>query len=236
MQIRNDYHSFSGRQYQDSHTHHITKCLHEEKHRQHEAAAAGIKQRAEDAGKGQKTEQDVVFQHGISTEKKDRESRKGFGTIRALWDSMGNEKKEETAQTHLADRRVFFNHGIDAASSAIRQRLPHWMINKWESVREKVRVGVKSALKRFGKDKDAFSALSDPKGQFAGRKESGEEYHEKAGVGTRRKKPDIMTAALADTHLMDSYSKTGEYCRLNENLTYQKNRALENQGPPLNSE
>ncbi|MDE7008885.1 MAG: hypothetical protein K2P07_12145, partial [Lachnospiraceae bacterium] len=40
--------------------------------------------------------------------------------------------------------------------------------------------------------------------------------------GTRGRKEEIITAQPADNHLMDSYSKTGNYCKLNENLTYQR--------------
>ncbi|MDE7286107.1 MAG: hypothetical protein K2N55_04590, partial [Lachnospiraceae bacterium] len=54
-----------------------------------------------------------------------------------------------------------------------------------------------------------------------------DKYDQKPENGTRRKVQDLRTAAMADTHLMDSYSKTGEYCRLNENLTYQKNKMAE---------
>ncbi len=42
MQIQGDY-SYSNNNYEHKHTHHITKCLHEEGHGRQTAAAAGMK-------------------------------------------------------------------------------------------------------------------------------------------------------------------------------------------------
>lgn len=232
MQIRNDFTSFSGREYQNSHTHHITKCLHEEEHKKHEAAATGIKQGATDSGTSQKTQQDVVFEHGSSTERQTSQVKKGFGTLRGIWDSLGDEKHAQPQRTYSEEnispgRENFFHNGINAVTTAIRVAISDRIVNKWENVRERIKVNFKSALKRFGRDHDAFGTLSDPKGRFTGKKGTQERYDERAGKGTRRKEPDLRTAAMSDTYLMDSYSKTGEYCRLNENLTYQKNKMTE---------
>lgn len=232
MQIRNDFTSFSGREYQNSHTHHITKCLHEEEHKKHEAAAAGVKQGAADSGTSQKTQQDVVFEHGSGIGMQTSQVKKGFGTLRDIWDSMGDEKRAQPQRTHSEDsisagREGFFHNGINAVTTAIRVAISDRIVNKWENIRERIKVNFKSAFKRFGRERDTFGTLSDPKGRFTGKKGTQEQYDERAGKGTRRKEPDIRTAALSDTYLMDSYSKTGEYCRLNENLTYQKNKMTE---------
>lgn len=227
MQIQNNYNSFSGREYHNSHTHHITKCLHEEGHHRKETAAAAIKQDAASSGTGQKAQEDTVSLHGSSVEKKAIGLKKGLGGIRGLWDSLGEEKSGKTAGTLVMGREHSAHEGINVLSSIISLGFSYRIANKWESIREKLKVNIKAALKRFGKDSDTFAALADPKGRSAGKKDQEEQYTEKAGTGTRRKAPDIMTADLSDTHLMDSYSKTGEYCRLNENLTYQKNKALE---------
>lgn len=42
--------------------------------------------------------------------------------------------------------------------------------------------------------------------------------------GTRQADREIITATVSDSYLMDSYSKSGRYCRLNENMIYQKNQ------------
>lgn len=227
MQIRNDFTSFSGREYQNSHTHHITKCLHEEEHKHQEAAAAGMKQSAADSASSQKTQQDAAFEYGISAAKQTSQVKKGLGTLRDIWDSMGDEKSRENQDTLPAAKESFFHAGVNAVASAFRAVISDRIVNKWESARERLKVNIKSALKRFSKEHDTFGALSDPKGRFTGKKGTEEQYHQKAGKGTRRREADLRTAVLSDTHLMDSYSKTGEYCRLNENLTYQKNKMTE---------
>ena len=186
MQIRNDFTSFSGREYQNPHTHHITKCLHEEEHKKHETAAAGIKQKDADSGTSQKAQQDVVFEHGSSTERHPSQVKKGFGTLRDIWDSMGDEKHAQPQRTHSeestsAGRESFFHNGINAVTTAIRAAVSDRIVNKWENVRERVKVNFKSAFKRFGRERDTFGTLSDPKGRFTGKKGTQERYDERAG-------------------------------------------------------
>lgn len=41
MQIRNDFNSYSGTEYRQSHPHHMTKCLHEEGTKKPEAQSQG---------------------------------------------------------------------------------------------------------------------------------------------------------------------------------------------------
>ena len=52
MQIRNDFSNFSGREYHNSHTHHITKCLHEEEHKKHDGGDFGIRKETVQQDKG----------------------------------------------------------------------------------------------------------------------------------------------------------------------------------------
>lgn len=230
MEIQNNYNTFSDRRYQESHKHHITKCLHEEEHTKSKSVAAGMKQDAVTLGEEGKAEQDSFFTYGAvgKTEKKtDRLGlKKGLDVIKGIWDSMGDEEKTETTSEKdlIAGSETVKEAGIEAASSAIRQGLPYRIVNKWESVRERLKAGLSTALKRFNKG-DAFGALTDPKGNFRGKKGSGRQGIEKAGRGTRQRKPDILTASLSESHLMDSYSKRGEYCQINENLTYHKSKA-----------
>lgn len=227
MQIRNDFTSFSGREYQNSHTHHITKCLHEDEHKRQEAAAAGIKKNdSEGSSTSQKTQQETVFEHGIGTGKLNQ-TRKGFGTLRGIWDSMGDEKSGEKQETFPAAKEGFFRGSVHAVSAVFQRVVTDRIMNKWGSVREKIRVNIKTALKRFSRERDTFGTLSDPKGRFTGKKDTEEQSDQRTGKGTRKADPDLRTAVMSDTHLMDSYSKTGEYCRLNENLTYQKNKMAE---------
>ncbi len=228
MEIRNDYNSFSGRRYQEPHTHHITKCLYEDEHAKSKSMAGGMKQDASSAAAGEKEEQDGTFVYGDTKNEGKRTGglKKGLGLIRNIWDAMGDEDKAEPGKVAMAGSKTSDNFGTDAASTAIRQGLPYRIVNKWESVREKLKTGLSTALKRFSRE-DAFSALTDPKGSFKRKRGTGRQTVEKVGRGTRQKSPDILTATLSESHLMDSYSKNGEYCRINENLTYQKSKAAE---------
>ncbi len=226
MQIRNDYNSFSHKGYEEDHAHHITKCLHEESHKRQEGAAAGIKKKAF-SSMGKKEEgQDYMRGSIHSTGSRTGGLKKGPGLFKNFWDSMGddNEKgdKENGPEKLFAMGREQAGSGIEAASSLIRHGIPHWVAGKWENVREKIKTGLSAALKRFGRDKEAFSTLADPKGHFAGKKQTGGDNPEKTGKGTRLEEAEIPAAFRSDSHLMDSYSKTGEYCRLNENLVYPK--------------
>lgn len=225
MQIQGDYHSFSGREYQNTHTHHFTKCLHEEEYQKKEGASAGMRQDTLSSASGQKEEQEKNVDFSWATGSSAKGLKRGISKIKGIWNAMGEEdaeKAEKSAVGSITGKETPVYEGVEGASSAIRLRLPDRIVNKWESLRMKIKAGVKSALKRFGREQDTFGALSDPKGRFAGKKGAEHQYDPKANGGTRKGSPDILTADMSDTHLMDSYSKNGEYCRLNENLTYQK--------------
>ncbi len=205
MQIRNDFSNFSGREYHNSHTHHITKCLHEEEHKKHDGGDFGIRKETvqQDKGTEHKTQQDVFFEYNAGTGRQKTPMKKGLGMLKGIWDSMGQEEPERIKEAPAAGQKGLLHSHIAEAVSAFQ-----------------------AAFKHFGRNRD-FGTLSDPKGRSTGNREGQEPYDQKQGKGTRRKSPDLRTAAMADTHLMDSYSKTGEYCRLNENLTYQKNKLAE---------
>lgn len=223
MQIQNDYNSYSNTGYEHRHKHHITKCLHEERQEQNKAAAAGIKKDAFTAEtKKEDSQTEIVYTY--KEEKKAASGmKKGIGFIRGIWDSMGEEGTGENRSV----LSPFDSHdgikGIEAVTSAVRQALSHRIVNRWESVREKIRTGISSTLKRFGRGGEAFGALTDPRGHFAGKREADKQTKESKERGTRQKEVSVSAAYMSDSHLMDSYSKTGAYCRINENLTYQKN-------------
>lgn len=227
MQIQNDYHSFSDTGYQNPHTHHFTKCLHEEEHHRQTSAAGGLRSTAlESLSKEQKNDQEELSLSGFEGKRRAGGLQRGIGRIKGIWEAMGDEGKEDAVKGSFFQSLSQMSHSREngeGVSSLIRLGLPARIVNKWEYVRGKIKTGIKSALKRFGRDQESFETLSDPKGRFAGKNQAKEQYPQKPGNGTREQKPDIRTAVMEDTHLMDSYSKKGEYCRLNENLTYQKN-------------
>ncbi len=225
MQIQSDYNSFSSTGYNQKHNHHITKCLHEEQSEQNKFGASGRKKDMVSADKSQEGfKQEIVYTHE-EVQKSSGGVKKGMGFIKGIWDSMGDEKTEEHKKISLSDSRYVGIRGIDAVSSAIKQIFPNRIVNKWESIREKIKVSISNTLKRFGKENEAFNALTDPKGRFTGKRETDRHLKESKEKSGREKEGEIPAALLSDSHLMDSYSKTGAYCRLNENLTYQKKSA-----------
>lgn len=228
MQIKNDLHSYTGADYTKSHTHHITKCLHEEEEKKQTAGAAGIRNKALEAGAAEeKKSTDIFYERGNRVYREKENSGKRPGFVRAFWESLGEEKGRDGAE-EPADkgkgRQETGLAGISAVSAAIRRIIPSSVIARIETAGEKIKVGIGTALKRFGKRQDAFGALSDPGNHFTGKGKGKEGGSERAGRGSvRTSRPEILTATMSDTYLMDSYSKTGEYCRLNENLLYRKN-------------
>lgn len=221
MQIRNDFNSYQGTEYRQSHTHHITKCLHEEEHKKPGAGGQepGVKGDAFSQNNAEdKSRQIFQRSYGEEAPKRDTGVKRGFQFVKDMWDAMGDEKEADgEAALTLNDGET---DGADAASSAVRQGFPHYIVNKWEQVREKVKTALSSALKRFGKGSGAFGALTDPGNGKEGNRDP---LPEKDKKGTRRTSQVTITAAYEDSHLMDSYTKNGKYCRLGENLGYQKN-------------
>lgn len=225
MQIQNNYNAYSGTEYHKSHTHHITECLydHEEKPQEGGGAGAAKSSMAEqEMSVKSKAEQAAFYDYGTRGQKQETEAKKGPGMLRRIWDAMGEDGKgTERAAGAVSENRAGEDtgRGIYGASSAIRHLLPAYVTQKWETLRDRVKAKAGAAFKNFDKKKDAFLALSDFGGRFRGKKEE----KPKQGKGTERAKPEILTAA-ADSHLMDSYSKKGEYCRLNDNLSYRRER------------
>ena len=64
------------------------------------------------------------------------------------------------------------------------------------------------------------------KGALLGGKTGGGAGSNREKEGTRQEKNEpLKTAKTTNEHLMDSYSKNGAYCKINENLTYRQGRA-----------
>lgn len=224
MQIQNNYNAYSGREYHKSHTHHITECLydHEEKLSDEGGAAAGKSSASvQELSAKSETGQMDFFDYGSKVPKQETGLKKGAGLLRQFWDSMGEDGKEGLSIGGRESRtgENISRDGIVGASAAIRHLIPAYVTEKWENVRDRVKAKAGAAFQNFDKKKDAFLALSNFGGRFGGKKEE----RPKSGKGTRRANPEIFLAA-PDTHLMDSYSKKGEYCRLNDNLSYRRQR------------
>lgn len=228
MRIDNDTTSYTGSQLTHSHHHHITKCVMEEEKGRPDAGAMGIKRDTYQAGAGNAAKEETgTIGMGMDMAQRSGRFRIGKGFVRDIWDAMGDEgtsaqKGISPLHDQSADSHARGVHSMTAALSAFRQDLSSYVMNKWENIREKIRTGIHSSLKRFGKDKEGFAMLSNAGHQTDGRKGTEKWKQEEDRKETRTGREEIPAAYQEDNHLMDSYNKTGEYCRLNENLTYQR--------------
>ncbi len=223
MRIESDTTPYTGDRLGHSHHHHITKCMHEEKDKKPAGGTMGIDKDAYQSSSAVPEKSDMSL-NGFSMPAAKGKSSRGLAVIKGFWDSLGEEGEASAAKGILpmTDRTLSL-HGVKAAVSAVKQNISYYIVNKWEAVREKIKVGAGSLLKRFGKKQDQFSMLSDA-GHYARGQRKEESWSREEKKGTRSGEEKIPSFYQADSHLMDSYSKTGEYCRLNENLTYNKNR------------
>lgn len=237
MQIRNDFNAYSGTEYRQSHTHHITECIHEDKKKQPDTAAMGASGDASlPAGRETVSEETTLDHIASGTRKASGSGKARIGSLlKDAWEALGEEGQQAKREGNLLSAGAGSLHnGLGAVVSAWKQSFSSHIVNKWEAVKEKIRVGIHSSLKRFQRGQDAFTALTDTGSQTTGQKGmNGQRALEDKRRGTRAEKEEIQAAYRADSHLMDSYSKTGEYCRLNENLTYQKNPTAKRNGKPI---
>lgn len=234
MQIRNDYNPYSGTGYQQSHTHHITECLHEDKKKQQGAAAAGIR-KDEDSSAGQEPAVKEIHEEG-SYSKSLRSSGRlkvGMRFFQDAWEALGDEggqAKKEGLSPEVGE--IISRRGVSMVVAAIKQSFSAHIVNKWEAAKEKIKVGIHSALKRF-KGEDSFAALTDTGSRQTGAKDSDRRQIADRDRSTGTKTENIQVAYRSDSHLLDSYSSTGEYCRLNENLTYHKFATVKREDKPI---
>ena len=235
MQIRNDFNAYSGTEYQQSHTHHVTECLHEDKKKQQSAAAMGTrKDTGLTAGRETVSDKMTVDRRESGNVKSSGRIKTGMGLLKDAWQALGEEGQQEKDKSNrISDGTGILHSGLNAVVSAWKQSFSSHIVNKWEAVKEKIRVGIHSSLKRFQKGKDAFAALTDTGSRQTGAKDSDRRQIADRDRSTGTKTENIQVAYRSDSHLLDSYSSTGEYCRLNENLTYHKFATVKREDKPI---
>ncbi len=166
--------------------------------------------------------------------------KKGVDIFQGFWKSLEEDDKSETMNTIGSKEPVEADEqklpediveeaggqrGVSTVVSEIKQFFSMQIADKVNALIEKLKVGIQTALKRFGKDSEPFGALTDPgTGSLLGGKAGSE------GKGKRREsgqgqETNMKAKPKVNEHLMDSYSKSGKYCKINENLTYQQGRA-----------
>ena len=207
MQIRNDYNPGQGQAYSQAHTHHITECLHEEKDKN--------KQMPKAAGTGQYQKGDaakaaIEYVASFSVQEMSvNAGKKSRGGIKGFWDSLGD--NGENAKDF--DVRQMVLSGIHAAGAVVAGFWERRIANPVLKTKEKMKTIPSQAISQFGKGKEAFHALLNGGMKFGGGRSKEKEQSKNAEI--KAKQPE-------DHHLMDSYNRSGDYCRLPENLTYQK--------------
>lgn len=214
MRIDQEISSYSQTDYGNGHNHHITKCLHEEGEGK-KAANAGLavekEQKAGQIIQGVRWDvQPAVSQR--QTVKKPAGRSGTAGLLRDFWNDLG-EEKDSSAKGKESIFAV-----IGSALTTVKDHFAAFFSDN-TILKERFRVNLTAALRRFGKEKDTFSTLTKDAGGFAGHGnmarsfgEEGKKQEEEFGSvkGTLAKRPD--------SHLLDSYNKKGAYCTLNENL------------------
>lgn len=228
-----NYNSYSGSDYNyNTHTHHITECLHEEqissKRTGAQAGAAGVT--LEIHGKALENTQSVVTETKEHLFKDFR--KKSLGFLQGFWDFLGQEGNRQATTMNMSEAENSGQgkgvlRGVSTIIPMIRQGFNVFITERLETFREKLKVGIHTALKRFGKDSEPFGALTDPgTGSLFGSRTGNGTGKGRSKSGNRHiKEEEIESASGVNEHLMDSYSKSGKYCKINENLTYSRGRA-----------
>lgn len=223
MQIRNDYTSFQNRNYQEGHTHHITECLHDDQTKKKEGAGGAGAEASNVQGKTVEISKDgVIYQ--MSADKaalKETGKKSGTSLIKGFWDSLGDEGTQDSKNVMTVLKNNLLS-GIHGAAASIRGSFQYQVADRIQNIPVKIKEVLKGARAKFGRGKGAFTALTG--GQTpAGKDNSGTGKKNREGqVTTTRKDDDIPMKVLKHSHLMDSYSRQGEYCQLNDNLTYSR--------------
>lgn len=223
MQIRNDYTPFQNKNYHESHTHHITECLHKEQVTKPEdgGGMAPGKQNAGNKTVKYSKDGDIYQMSAYYGAEKTNTGRKGISLFKGFWDALGDEGTEDSRSVMTA-LKINLLSGIHGAAANIRTAFQHQFLHRVQNIRAKIKMHAGNALKKFGKDKDTFAALTDGQTPSRRDKSAAREKNSNGQVTAQKKEEDIPMKVLVHSHLMDSYSKRGEYCQLNDNLTYQK--------------
>lgn len=224
MKVGNHYGTFGQNNYEQPHSHHVTDCLHEESSKMPEGGMNGSKTGSTaDAAAGviyEKTGH--TYEYAGKTEAVRDRRKWSLSAVKGFWNALGEEGEADRlglpSRFSLKDSIL---PGIAGAAAAFRERISGSLANRIKGIRNRLKTEISASLKRFGKGREAFTALSD-------QKTSSHQKNLYSGAGSRKeqlqtaRKEEKPMKPLVHSHLMDSYSKTGAYCQLNENLTYQK--------------
>ena len=201
------------------------------RYRQHRAETEdGEKSSRAAYGPAKGKEADIFIHTPESGKEQGKGSKKGVGLLREFWDAMGDESKEGKTALEEEAQETGEQREIYGIPEVFGQFFFRRVTVNWVEFKDKVKAGADVAFQSFEKKKDDFFALADPKNffrkNFRKKREEKQKRRELAEKRARRQK-DILTANT-DSPLMDSYSKSGEYCKLNDTLSYRRKRMEEN--------
>ena len=211
MKIQNNYHAYSGGEYQKSHTYSMPEN------------SRGSGAETEDSEKSSRAaygpakgkEADIFIHTPESGKEQEKGSKKGVGLLREFWDAMGDESKEGKTALEEEAQETGEQREIYGIPEVFGQFFFRRVTVNWMEFKDKVKAGADVAFQSFEKKKDDFFALADPKNffrkNFRKKREEKQKRRELAEKRAGRQK-DILTANT-DSPLMDSYSKSGEYCK-----------------------
>ncbi len=223
MQIRSDYTGFSGKGYQDNYLY-KNKDAAREKENDSQADRTQtdrIRQDGDHAETALYRKRESTYSRDGDTcqithtvEKEESEKNTHTGLLKELWNSLGDEGQTAGTGGQSLHLMGSFQNIKTAIQTFIR-----------EHITEPVREFPQKIQKILGRRKEMLGTLAD--GSMAGEGsmpgQSGDEKDKK----DKEWKPwedESLGKMLHTSHLTDSYTRTGEYCSLSENVTYDSRR------------
>lgn len=222
MQIRNSYTSFQNRDYQESHTHHITKCLLEEQPKK-KTGGGGPSRAAEAGTKAMEASErnDSYYMDALNSAAKKGSGRGKATAVRGFWDALGEEGAGDKKNVMTIFKENFLP-GIQDAAVVLQNGFGRRIADRIRNVREKIKTGAGNALGKFKRNKETFTALTGEQTSSGQKKSAAKEKTSDGHVTAAKTEENIPVQIQSHNYLMDSYNRRGEYSQLNDNLTYQK--------------
>lgn len=218
MQIHSDYTGFSGKGYQDNYLYKNKEAARE---KENDSQADRIRPDGANAGTSVYRKRESIYSRDGDTcqitrtvEKEEPEKNTRTGLLKELWNSLGDEGQTVGEGGQALHLMGSFQNIKTAILTFVR-----------EHITEPAKEFPQKIQKIFGRRKEMLGTLAD--GQTAG--EGGMPGHSEDEKDKKDKewKPwedESLGKMLHTSHLTDSYTRTGEYCSLSENVTYDSRR------------
>ncbi len=210
MQIQNHYNSYQNDFGQKSHTHHITECIHDEDKVKKKESGITHNNASKGYQKNDAAKATMEYVASFSMEELSVNRKKnGAGFWKGYWNSLGEDKNGNGD----FDIRKSLTKGIVGISLVMQGFFSDKVAKPLVSVKNRMKTIPTAFIRKFDKGKETFTAFADESHRF-GQNAKGEKG--------KSKKEEMETMPSVSEHLTDSYNKSGRYCRIQENLTYQK--------------